>query len=110
MRKLKFMGAPFVLFGIAWLGVMGLAVAVLWNVLMPAILGLKVISYWQALGLFLLSRVLFGRFGGWGQRMRKARFVRGWGDLTPEERQRFRCAVEPRRPGHFGEGQAEEKA
>ena len=106
MRKVRFVGAPFVLFGIAWVGIMGLVVVILWNVLMPAILSLPAISFWQALGLFLLSRVLFGGFGGWGTRMRKARFVRGWKGLTPEERQRFRDAMEPRRPGNLGEGEA----
>lgn len=33
----------------------------LWNMLMPAIFGLITISYWQAFGLFVLSRILFGR-------------------------------------------------
>lgn len=109
MRKMRFVGAPFVLFGIVWVGIMGLVIVGLWNVLMPAILGLPAISFWQALGLFLLSRVLFGRSGGWGPRMRKTRFVRGWKDLTPEERERFSRAMGPRRPGNFGEGEAAEK-
>jgi len=105
MRKMRFVGVPFILFGIVLVGIMGLAVAVLWNLLMPPILGLRSIGYWQALGLFLLSRVLFGRFGGWSPRMRKARFVRGWSGLTDEERQRFCRAMEPRRPGSAGEGE-----
>ena len=109
MRKVRFAGAPMVLFGIVWVGIMGLVIAGLWNALMPTILGLPAIGFWQALGLFLLSRVLFGRFGGWGPRMAKARFVRGWKDLTPEERQRFRHAMEPRRPPNFGEGEAADK-
>jgi hypothetical protein len=41
--------------------------------------------------------------------MRKARWVRGWNDLTLDERQRFRRAMEPRRPGNFGDGEAAEK-
>lgn len=109
MRRVRFVGAPFVLFGIAWVGIMGLVTVGLWNVLMPAILGLPAIGFWQALGLLLLSRVLFGRFGGWGPRMRKARFVRGWNCLTPEERQRFRRAMETRRPGNAVDGEAAEK-
>jgi len=110
MRRTRFVGAPFVLFGIVWLGIMGLVIVGLWNVLMPPILGLPAISFWQALGLFLLSRVLFGRFGGWGPRvLRKARFVRGWKDLTPEERERFSRAMEPCRPRNSAEGEAPEK-
>jgi hypothetical protein len=88
---------------------MGLAVSGLWNLLMPAIFGLPAINFWQALGLFLLGRLLFGRFGGWGHRMRKARFVRGWKDLKPEERERFSRAMGSCRPGSFGEGEAPEK-
>ena len=97
MRKLRFRGLPIIFFGIVWLGTMGLVIVCLWNLLIPTVLGLPAISFWQALGLFLLSRVLFGRFGGWGwSRMRKARFVRGLKDLTPEERERFDRAMRPR--------------
>jgi len=32
----------------------------LWNWLMPDIFGLKVINFWQALGLNLLASILFG--------------------------------------------------
>jgi hypothetical protein len=96
MRKMRCVGMPFVLFGIVWVAGMGLVTLGLWNVLMPAILHLPPISFWQALGLLLLSRVLFGRFP-WS-RMRRARFARGWNNLTPEERERFRRAMEPRPP------------
>jgi hypothetical protein len=58
--------------------------------------------------LFLLSRVLFGRFG-WGPGMRKARWVRGWKDLRPDERERFRRAMQGREAGGFGEGGTGEK-
>src|SRR5437773_10576451 len=98
----RFVGLPTILFALAWLGVMGLVTFVLWNVLMPAIFRLPAISFWQGLGLFLLSRVLFGRFTDLWGRVRKARFVHGWGELTPEERQRVRSAMGPRRPGQEG--------
>jgi len=98
-------GTPFVLFGIVWVGIMGLVVFGLWNMLVPKILGLPMINFWQALGLLVLARVLFGRFGGWGSRMRKARFA---GDLTPEERQRFREAIQSRCSRNFPEGKSRE--
>ena len=110
MRRMRFVGLRFVLFGIVFLGVMGLAISALWNALIPAIFGLPAISYWQALGLFLLSRVLFGRFGGWGSRIGKARFARGWQSLTPDERDRFRQAMGSRCPPRFRETDATEKA
>ena len=38
---------------------LGVAVMALWNWLMPAIFGLPTISYWQAVGLFILCHLLF---------------------------------------------------
>ncbi len=35
----------------------------LWNWLMPMIFGLPIITFWQALGICLLSKILFGGFG-----------------------------------------------
>lgn len=104
-RRMRIHGARFILFGIVFVGVIGLVLSGLWNALMPAIFGLPLISFWQALGLFLLSRIFFGHFGGFGHRMRKARFVRGLQDLTPEERERFRRATAE--SGRFREGQGE---
>ena len=43
--------------------VFGLVVKWLWNWLMPAIFGLGVITFWQAFGLVLLAKILFGAFG-----------------------------------------------
>jgi hypothetical protein len=77
---------------------------------MPAIFGLPAIGFLQALGLLLLSRILFGRLGGgWGHRMRNARWVRGWKDLTPEQRERFRGAMGSRCRQAFDEGETAEK-
>ena len=48
----------------------------LWNAILPEVVDAKPLSYWQALGLLLLSRILFGgfRFGGggapWGRKRR----------------------------------------
>jgi hypothetical protein len=109
MRRVRLVGTHIVLFGIVCVGIMGLVTVGLWNLLMPAILGLPAIGFWQALGLLLLSRLLFGRLGGWGRRLSRARFVRGWHDLTPDERQRFRRAMEQRRPEDLGKSEAAEK-
>ena len=97
MTRPRIVGGPLILFGIAWLGIMGLLTMGLWNLFMPAVLQIPAISFWQALALFLLSRVLFGRFAG-GSWVRKSRYVRGWSDLTPEQRERFRRAMGSRRP------------
>ena len=39
----------------------------LWNWLMPEVFGLSTITYWQALGIFVLAKLLFGFGGGGGK-------------------------------------------
>ncbi len=48
---------------LAFVLALGFFVQLLWNWLMPAIFGLRTITYLQGIGLLLLSRVLFGRMG-----------------------------------------------
>jgi hypothetical protein len=48
---------------IAFLSVFGTFVQLLWNWLMPSIFGLRNVTYLEAIGLLLLSRLLFGRMG-----------------------------------------------
>jgi len=85
--------APAAIAGIVVLTALGGAVVRgLWNWLMPALFGWPVLSFWQALALLALCRILFGRFGGrgfrggYGRRHMAAR----WEAMTPEERERFR--------------------
>lgn len=42
---------------------MAVVAMLLWNALIPAIFGEIVINLWQALGLLILPRILFGGFG-----------------------------------------------
>jgi hypothetical protein len=53
----------FVLFALVAVTVLTAVVMSLWNWLMPSLFGLGVITFWQALGLLVFSRILFGRFG-----------------------------------------------
>lgn len=63
-NKLKIAG--FALGGAALLA-LGVAVTMwLWNALIPEIIGWGSINYWQALGLLVLLRLLFGHFGHFG--------------------------------------------
>ena len=43
--------------------VFGFGLMLLWNWLMPDLFNLKEISYWQAIGIFVLARLLFGSLG-----------------------------------------------
>jgi len=62
MKVLKIIGM--VILGIAAAFAFGLAVQLLWNWLMPLIFGLTKITYWQGIGVLVLSFILFGRLGG----------------------------------------------
>ncbi|MFM0039886.1 hypothetical protein [Paraburkholderia strydomiana] len=74
------------------IGVLGWAVMMLWNWVVPGLfVGARTIDFAHALGLLVLSRILFGGFrgrGGWRER----RHWRKWDAMTPEERERFQSA------------------
>ena len=61
-RNKKFFFARGIGFGIVFLGLFSLLVFLLWNWLMPAIFGLSTITFLQALGLLVLSKILFFGF------------------------------------------------
>ena len=74
--------------------VLSLIVMLLWNALVPSLFHGPTIGYWQAMGLLVLSRILFGGFKGrhgphghgrWKYVMRER-----WESMTPEERARVR--------------------
>jgi hypothetical protein len=83
----------FILFPITIFFVIGAAVMLLWNWLMPAIFGLVEISYWQSLGLLALCRILFGSFG-FGKHQRPPfannQFKESMMNMTDEEKQKFK--------------------
>ena len=54
-------------FGILFAGLFSLLVFLLWNWLMPAIFGLTTITFIQAFGLLILSKILFFGFHRGGQ-------------------------------------------
>ena len=97
--------APLVILGMVifiWVG--GTVVMLLWNWLAPELFGLRLITFWQAIGLLALCRILFGGFGlGGGGHRNSRRRMEGriserirervderWEEMTPEERQKFR--------------------
>lgn len=75
----------------------GLLVMSLWNWLMPAVFALHPITFWQAIGVFFLSRLLFGGFarGCHQGRHWRHRMMERWEQMTPEERARFREEMRP---------------
>lgn len=96
--------------GLVAVGVFGLVVMSLWNWLMPALFGLPSITFWQAWGVLLLSRILFGSFGGSSHdRHSRARLIDRWEQMSPEERAKFREGLR-HRWGSFEEATPETKA
>ena len=65
--KNKLRIAGFAVGGTALLALGVAATMWLWNALIPDIVGWKSIDYWQALGLLVLLRLLFGHFGRFGR-------------------------------------------
>ncbi|WP_090373619.1 hypothetical protein [Dyadobacter sp. SG02] len=106
VRRFRLALPVFVL--IAALG-LGAIVQWLWNAILPAAANFNTITYWQAVGLFVLCKILFGGFrGGPGHHRHPGKwqrfnrhFGRGgreeimawknkWMQMTDEERRRFR--------------------
>jgi hypothetical protein len=67
----------------------------LWNWLMPALFHLPMITFWQGLGLLVLSWLFFGGLRGSGPRSGyrhhwRRRMHERWEQMSPEEREKFR--------------------
>ena len=56
---------------IAGLFLLPYIVMLLWNGILPEIIGVKTITYWQAVGIFILCKLLFGGFKGGGNHHHK---------------------------------------
>ena len=67
----------------------------LWNWLLPALFGWPQVTFWQALGLLALCRILFGGFGGGGTHRSnfRRRMAERREQMTPEEREKFRLGM-----------------
>jgi hypothetical protein len=96
-----FLVAPPAIVLFVWL--FGEIVMHLWNWLLPGLFGWHVITFWQALGLLVLCRILFGGFGngGKGGGRRGRRKAEMWEKMTPEEREVIRQNMR-NRCGPFG--------
>ncbi|GGG58177.1 periplasmic heavy metal sensor [Hymenobacter glacieicola] len=90
-------GLKFILFATLFVAVAGFLTMYLWNWLVPTLFSGPTITFWQTLGLLLLSRILFGGWGrggrgqGWAQRRRlwKQKMESRMAGLTPEEQEKF---------------------
>jgi Ca2+/H+ antiporter, TMEM165/GDT1 family len=68
----------------------------LWNGILSDVLAVKQITFWQALGILVLSKILFSGFGGFHHKKEQFRnrfrqkMLDKWEKMTPEEKQRFK--------------------
>jgi len=99
--------APLAILGLAlFIFIGGQIVMRLWNWLLPPLFGWSQIGFWQALGLLLLCRILFGGSGWRGstrsnirRRMEERcerRIEERCQNMSPEEREQFRQRMRER--------------
>ena len=110
-RKMKLMFiAPLAILGILlFIAIGGEIVLHLWNWLLPPLVGWRQITFWQALGILVLCRILFGGLGshGSGRSNFRRRMKERCEHMTPGERERFRQRMRER--FGFGASSSESK-
>ena len=97
-RRWIFIGPLAILGMLLFIVIGGEIVLQLWNWLLPPLFGWHQITFWQALGILALCRILFGGFGWRGARRSswRRRMAERCERMTPEERERFRQAMRER--------------
>lgn len=70
----------------------GWVVMLLWNNVLAAVTSVKIITYWQALGLLLLSKILFGGLNKWGGKHKawSNEMKEKWHHMSAEEKEQFK--------------------
>lgn len=97
-RKRWYWFSPLILVAFA---AFGFVTMYLWNWLMPLIFHLPVLTFWQTIGLMILSRLILGGFGGHhgrGHYHCRRDMREKWEKMTPEEREHFREHIQMHRP------------
>ena len=82
---------------------LGYVVMYLWNWILPEVAHAGQLNFWQALGLLVLCRILFGNFnkGGGGFREKANGMRSKWQNMNEEERAKFKEEYK-RRCGGWG--------
>ena len=114
LTKLMVIGPMAILGMVLFIFIGGEIVMHLWNWLLPPLLGWRELTFWQALGMLVLCRILFGGFGmhgsGGSNSRRRAeqriqdrvcervseRLSERMEQMTPEERERLRQGLHGR--------------
>ena len=98
MRKQFFVkkAIAIVVFVFAFIVGLSFAVMALWNNILVDVLHVGTITFWQALGILVLSKILFGGFGrghrgGWRNKGKWMEIKGKFAAMTPEEREKFKA-------------------
>jgi hypothetical protein len=94
MNNFKKKKPLFILMILAIIFVLPVVVMLLWNAILPDVIGVNTITYWQAVGIFILSKILFGGFksggrpskGGFGRNKFKEKFM----NMDDEQKSKFK--------------------
>ena len=93
--------------------VVGCVIMLLWNALVPELFKGPVITYWQAIGLLILSHILLRGWGpgrhSWRHERLSYKLEQRLAAMTPEERERFKDKLRHRWHDMPTEGEAEEE-
>jgi hypothetical protein len=94
-RRRRFFFFPLIPIAAALL--LGLIVMLLWNAILPQVVNAAPLSYWQAVGLLVLCRILFGSFFKGRPQFNSRSGWRGgapwrskWMNMSEEEKAKFR--------------------
>jgi hypothetical protein len=101
----------FPLLGAALIALFGAIVMWLWNAVLPVVTNVQPLNFWQAIGLLVLCKILFGGF--WGRRCgpggppwrRGGSDAARWCAMTPDQRAEMREEMRRR----FGEWPSPER-
>jgi hypothetical protein len=109
-KKLIFI-APLAILGmLVFIFIGGELVLHLWNWLLPPLFGWPQLTFWQALGLLALCRILFGGLGlrGTARSNVRRRMEERCEAMTPEERERIRQQMRERWSSGSSAGESKE--
>ena len=111
----KLLAGRYFVIGIFGLAALTVLIFFLWNWLVPAIFNGPVITFWQAVGILILSKILFSGFGrprshysGYPHSEWRKRFEEKMKNMSDEDKERFRSKFR-HRPYWFGPMEEEKK-
>ncbi len=94
MKKLLWI-VKVIVFAALMIAIAGMATLLLWNWLVPVLFAGPAITFWQAIGLLALIKILFWSVGKGGHHYKgehpwKSYWKRRWDNMAPEDRDRLK--------------------